>query len=148
MFVINDYFIITDFVKASIPVSDRGQFITGWPAGQGVKETVAFLSEKGKNEKIYVGTGGTFGLMPYALEIYLGSNPNIIIQGFWPIPELPPAELVNASKKMPTYFVHYQHCPSCPTHGILPTTWKATPVLQIEKLEKGSFYTLYQLQSQ
>src|SRR6185369_3436756 len=43
MFVINDFFIITDFPKATVPQSDRGQFVTGWPAGQGVRETIAFL---------------------------------------------------------------------------------------------------------
>lgn len=148
MFVINDYWIITDFTKAPIPQADRGQFITGWPAGGGVRETVAFLEEKAQKEKIYVGTGGTFGLMPYALEIYLHDNPNIKVVGFWPVEGTPPKEVTEAAKKQPTYFVFYQECPSCPGIGKAPLEWKVTPVLQIEKMEKGSFYTLYQVKSQ
>ena len=42
-----------------------------------IKSEVAFLKEKAKNEKIYVATEGTFGLMPYALELYLHDNPNV-----------------------------------------------------------------------
>jgi len=148
MFVINDYYIITDFAKASVPTSDIGQYVAGWPSGVGVKETVAFLQEKAKTQKIYIGTEGTFGLMPYALEMYLVDNPNVKIQAFWPIHDLPPAEAIAASKKMPTYFVFYQDCPSCKAKGIAPVTWHATPIFQIKKLEKNTYYTLYQLQAQ
>ncbi len=146
MFVINDFFIITDFAKASVPRSDLGQFVTGWPAGQGVRETIAFLEEKSKEQKIYVGTEGTFGLMPYALEMYLLKNPNITVKGFWPMGDTPPQEAIAASKLMPTYFVFYQDCTACPAKGLAPKAWEATPVLQIKKLEPGSYYTLYQLQ--
>ncbi len=147
MFVINDYFIVTDFAKAAVPKSDKGQFVASWPAGQGVKETVDFLTEKAKTQKIYVGTAGTFGLMPYALEIYLKDNPNIIVKGFWPISDTLPEEVITASNQMPTYFVYYQSCGFCPGTGLAPITWNALPVLQIEKLEKGSFYTLYKIES-
>lgn len=148
MFVINDFLIITNFAKAMIPQSDLGQFVTGWPAGQGVKETITFLEEKAQTQKIYVGTEGTFGLMPYALEMYLVDNPNVTIKGFWPMSDTPPTEAVAASKVMPTYFVFYQDCTVCPKKGLAPANWKVTPVLQIQKLEKGSYYTLYQLNTQ
>lgn len=148
MFVVNDYFIITDFAQAAVPRSDRGQFVASWPAGQGVKETVEYLTEKAKTEKIYVATAGTFGLMPYALEIYFKDNPNIIVKGFWPITDTLPEEVIEASKTMPTYVVAYQACAFCPGTGLAPTTWNVLPVFQIEKLEKGSFYTLYKIESQ
>jgi 4-amino-4-deoxy-L-arabinose transferase-like glycosyltransferase len=148
MFVINDFFIITNFVKAAIPRSDMGQFIAGWPAGQGVKETIIFLEEKSKTQKIYVGTQGTFGLMPYSLEMYLNKNPNITVKGFWPVGDNPPEEAIAASKKMPTYFVFYQECPACPEIGLAPVGWKVTPIISIKKLEKDTFYTLYQMQDQ
>lgn len=149
MFVINDYFIVTDLARAYIPKSDRGQFLASWPAGIGVKETIAFLAEKAKTQKIYVGTAGTFGLMPYALEIYLVNNPNIIIKGFWPVSsQTPPEEALAASKKMPTYFVFYQDCVGCLKTGTAPITWKVEKVFQIERLEKDSFYTLYQIKAQ
>jgi len=147
MFVVNDFFIITDFAKAAVPKSDKGQFIVGWPSGQGVKETVAFLQEKAKTQKIYVGTEGTFGLMPYALEIYLHDNPNIKIVGFWPISDLPPKEVIDASQKMPTYFVFYQFCVPCKESTRAPVQWNVKQILQIQKLEKQSYYTLYQVQA-
>ncbi len=145
IFLVNDFFIVTDFGKASLPQSDRDQFVTGWPAGGGVRESVAILQEKSKQGKIYVGTEGTFGLMPSALEIYLGKNPNVIIKGFWPIHETPPQELIEASKHMPTYFVFYQDCPSCVHVGLSPLSWPVTQVFQIEKEQRGRFYTLYQV---
>jgi len=145
MFVINDFFILTDFIRASIPQSDKSQFIASWPSGVGVSETITFLKEKAQAQKIYVGTEGTFGLMPYSLEIYLKDNPNIKTQGFWPITDVPPKEAVEAAKVMPTYFVFYQPCPSCPTTGVAPKFWPVRQIFQIPKLEKGSYYTLYQL---
>lgn len=148
MFVLNDYYLITDFAKATVPGPDRGQYIAGWPAGTGVKESVAFLEEQAKDEKIFVGTAGTFGLMPYSLEIYLHDNPNITIRGYWPISEEIPQEVAEASNQMPTYFIHYQECSVCPQKGVAPTTWDVTPVIQIEKLERGSFYTLYKVNTQ
>lgn len=144
-FVVNDLFIVTDFAKASIPQGDREQFITAWPAGVGVKETIDFLREKSKKEKIYVGTEGTFGLMPYALEIYLKDNKNIKTQGFWPIGDTPPKEVLDNAKQMQTYFVFYQPCPSCPSTGVAPASWSVKQIFQIKKLEKGSYYTLYQV---
>ena len=80
MFLVNDYFLLTDFAKAPIPLADRSQLINGWSSGVGVNETVSFLQQQARLGKIYVGTQGTFGLMPYALQIYLDKNPNITIQ--------------------------------------------------------------------
>lgn len=145
MFVVTDYFIITDFSKAAIPSADREQFITGWPAGEGVKETVAYLNEQAKDHKIFVATEGTFGLMPYALEMYLYQNPNIKIVGYWPIDAKPQPEIVAAAKSMPTYAVFYQPCVPCEGTGLKPVTWPGKKVIQIEKPEMKSFYTLYKL---
>ena len=147
-FVINDFFIITNFAKASVPQSDKGQFVLDWPAGQGVNETVAFLKEKAKTEKIFVATEGTFGLMPYALELYLVDNPNITIKAYWPVNSTPPQEVLDASKKMPTYAVFYQECPSCPAKGIAPKEWPTTQIFQIKKGEPDTYYTLYQIKAQ
>jgi 4-amino-4-deoxy-L-arabinose transferase-like glycosyltransferase len=146
MFFVTDFFIITDFSKASLPKSDLGQFIRGWPSGDGVNQTVALLKEKAKSEKIYVGTGGSFGLMPSALEIYLGGNPNVTIKGFWPVDEFPPEEVLEASKIMPTYFVFFQECSSCEQTGIAPKTWPVKTIYQVEKLERGRYFTLYQIE--
>lgn len=147
MFIITDVLFITNPVKASLPATDREQFVVGWPAGGGVKETVTFLEEKAKSERIYVGTQGTFGLMPHGLEMYLIKNPNITIKGYWPITDVPPQELLDAAKKMPTYVIFYQPCPSCDSIGKAPKTWPVTEEFQIKKAE-GTYYTVYKLKSE
>ncbi len=147
-FILNDFLILTNFAKAPIPQSDKSQLLESWPSGVGVKETVNFLQQKSKEGKIYVGTEGTFGLMPYSLEIYLKDNKNITTKGFWPINDTPPKEAVESAKEIPTYFVFYQPCPSCPTTGIAPKPWPVKQIFQIPKPEKDSYYTLYQLNPQ
>ena len=72
-------------VETPLPPVDRGQYLDDWPAGWGIKEVIAYLNEKSQSEKIVLGTEGTFGLTPYAFEIYLWRNQNIEIKGFWPI---------------------------------------------------------------
>lgn len=140
-----DYFILTNISRAPIPASDRFQLIESWPSGVGVKETINFLNDKSKNGKIYVGTEGTFGLMPYSLEIYLKDNPNIKTVGFWPMSAVPPKEVLDSAKKIPTYFVFYQPCSVCPATGVAPKSWPVSKVFQIKKQEVGSFYTLYKI---
>lgn len=140
-----DYFIINDFAHAPIPQSDLNQYVNDWPAGGGVREAVTFFNEKAKTGKIFIGTEGTFGLMPYAFEIYLVGNPNIKIDGFWPVKDFPSKDLVDASKKEPTYVVFYQPCSSCKSNGEAPVTW---PVKQVASYRKGisnNFLTIYQL---
>ncbi len=146
-FIINDYFIVTDFSKASIPTADREQFITDWPAGVGVKETVEFLRQASSNEKLFVATQGTFGLMPYALEIYLSDNPNIEIKGYWPIEDHLSQEILEKSKEKKTYFIFYQPCPPCMKTGVAPSQYPLKEVFQIEKEQMGSYYTLYEVQN-
>lgn len=147
MWLYADFYILTDFQKAPIAQGDRDQFVTGWAAGNGVSETIQFLEEKSKDQKIFVGTQGTFGLMPYALEIYLSQNPNIKIQGYWPIENTPPQELASASATMPTYVIFYQPCPPCEGNGVAPMEWPLTQISQIEK-GKDTYYTLYELKPQ
>jgi len=148
MFLVNDYFLLTNFANAQIPQADKSQLLTGWPSGVGVSQTVSFLDEQAKQGKIYVGTQGTFGLMPYALQLYLDKNPNIIIRGFWPINDTPPKEILDASRKMPTYVVFYQPCPSCQAIGKTPPMWQVTPVFQLKKLDPETYYTLYKVTPQ
>lgn len=129
-----DYLILTNFAKAPIPNSDKEQYISGWPAGGGVRETVGLFEELSQNSPIFIATQGTFGLMPYAYEIYLVDDPKITIKGYWPINNNPPQELVDMSKKMNVYTVFYQPCPSCKTIGTPPPTW---PVELVKEYKKG-----------
>jgi 4-amino-4-deoxy-L-arabinose transferase-like glycosyltransferase len=146
-FVLNDFFILTDFSKAGIPQSDKAQLLASWPSGVGVNETVDFLRKESEDKLVYVGTEGTFGLMPYALEIYLKDNKNVEIQGFWPVNDNPPSEVLEKAKTMPTYFVFYQPCPSCPSAGLAPAAWPLEEVFKIKKVEKDSYYTLYEIKN-
>jgi len=81
--------IIFNPVNAPLPGADRSQFIDDWPSGYGINEVVILLRQETQSKKVFVATEGTFGLTPYALEIYLQDNPNITIQGFWPINDHP-----------------------------------------------------------
>lgn len=147
-YLITDMFVITDFNKAVIPRSDLNQYYRAWPAGGGVAETVTLLEKESAKRKVFVATGGTFGLMPYALEIYLHDNPNVTIQGIWPVENTPPKALLDASKRMPTYVVFYQPCPGCSASGTAPSTWPVKIIYRYHKVEEGTTLTLYQLQTQ
>jgi len=95
--------ILIDIKTAPILKADRGQLIDDWPSGWGTKEVVTFL--KSQQQPIAVYTEGTFGLFPYALEIFLHTYPTIEIHGLWPIPDTIPSEMLESASRRPTYFV-------------------------------------------
>lgn len=121
-----DFLILTNPVKAPLPRSDRGQYLADWPAGWGVREVVIFLKEEMKKGQVTVWTEGTFGLFPYALEIYLVDQPNITIRGIWPLPQDPPKELIEAASREPTYFVLNQT-------QVAPSGWPLTLIAEYQK---------------
>lgn len=102
------YLIMTDIINAPIPDADRGQMMNDWPAGGGIKEVNAYLLRLAENQKIAVYTDGTFGLLPYAVEIYLVSNPNVEIHGIWPFPQTIPSEISVKSKVMKVFVITNQ----------------------------------------
>jgi 4-amino-4-deoxy-L-arabinose transferase-like glycosyltransferase len=122
------YFIIKNPVEARIPMSDSGQLINDWPAGGGVKEVNQFLKIKSKTGKLVVYTEGTFGLMPYALEMYAVDNPNIEIHGLWPLPINMPISIQTSAKSYPTYIILNQT-------QIVPSGW---PMKLIGQYQKGN----------
>ncbi len=95
--------ILIDIKSAPILKADRGQLVDDWPSGWGTNEVVAFL--KNQQQPIAVYTEGTFGLFPYALEIFLQNHPTIEIHGLWPIPDTIPKEMLESASTKPTYFV-------------------------------------------
>lgn len=145
--IISDYFVLNDFAHAPIPKADLTQYINDWPAGGGVKEAIDFFQREAKRGKIFVGTQGTFGLMPYALEIYLYQNKNVEIKGFWPLSETPPQEAILASKKMPVYFLFYQPCHICKISGEAPVSWSVKEELRIKKAG-NNYLTVYRINPQ
>lgn len=118
--------ILTNPLTAHIPFADRGQFLDDWPAGGGVKEVVTYLRAQASERQIAVYTEGTFGLMPYALEIYLVDYPNVKIAGIWPLPERVPDEMVRDSVDKPTYFIMN-------TTQVAPSGWPLTLVGEYKK---------------
>lgn len=115
--------------EAPIPLADRGQFIEDWPSGGGVKEVVAYLTAEASHQKVNVYTEGTFGLMPYSIEIYLVDNPNVNITGIWPLPTALPAEIVRAASESATYFVLNES-------QMLPPKWSLTLIGEYEKAKR------------
>lgn len=143
-----DYYILFDFSNAPIPRSDLNQFVKDWPAGGGIKEAVKFFKEEARKGKIFIGTDGTFGLLPFAFEIYLVDDPNITIKGYYPINEDMPVEIIEESKKVPTYFVFYQPCLRCESAGVAPSTWKLTQIYRFSKITPKTYFTVYKVSQQ
>lgn len=102
------YLLITNPLYAPIPLADKGQYMNDWPAGWGVREVVDILAFEAKNEPIAVYTEGTFGLLPYALEIYLHGEKNLTIKGIWPLPDVLPSEIAVSVAEKKTYLITNQ----------------------------------------
>lgn len=104
--VVNSILLLTNPVKATIAKSDSGQYLNDWPAGYGVSETVELIKKSQINGPVYVGTEGTFGLLPYALNIYFYGQQNVQILGFWPVdPQNLPQPVLDAAKYKKTFFI-------------------------------------------
>lgn len=134
-----DFLLLTQPTHALIPQADRGQYINDWPAGWGVREVSAFLLEESQKGKVVVYTQGTFGLLPYGLEIWLVDKPNIEIKGLWPLTETAPSEVLESASKSPTYLVANE--PSD-----VPGGWPLTLVASYPKgLRKDRTLRLYRV---
>ena len=121
-----NYKLLTDPVYAPIADTDSSQYLNSRSAGFGVKELNNFFAGK----KVTVGVEGTFGLMPYALELYQKDHPDLVIKPYWPMPEILLPEL--------DYFVVYQH-PSA------PPTWKVSLVAQFQEGSGKDYLKLYKI---
>ncbi len=119
--------LITNPLIAPIPFSDRGQLMDDWPSGYGVPETLAFFKQEAANDDIAIYTEGTFGLFPYAYEIYLINNPKVLkIEGIWPLPDVMPSQMIESAQKNKTYFVLNQQ-------QVPPEKWKLQLINQYQK---------------
>lgn len=139
------YLIVNNFPEAPIPFADLEQYSNGWTSGAGVNEIVGFLEKEARDKKIFVGTQGTFGLMPYALELYLVDNKNITISGFWPIDETLPKKLDEVRKQIPTYVLFYQPCNICKNIGDPPALWHVTLVSSYKRGIGTTYLSLYRI---
>lgn len=119
---------ITRPAQALIPQADKDQYYLGQPSGHGVEEIVAYISEIAETEKVFLGTDGTFGLTPDAFHVYLSQNPNVVIQGYYPVGKVPEEVILNSAEH-PTYFVYYnvQEIPLQPNLELILEFKKETP---------------------
>ncbi len=124
--VLFDYALLTDPVHAPLPLADRQQFINDWPAGYGIAEVVSYLKEEAKKGPIVIGTDGTFGLYPMALELYLGTDRNVSFKPYWPLNEFPPDLLADAKTK-PTFLLFKER-------QDYPSDW---PIVLINQYQRG-----------
>lgn len=137
--VFADYFIIVNPMYAPIPSADVGQYIDYWPSGWGVAEVNAFFLKESQKGKISVYTDGTFGLLPYAIEIYCVDNPNITIKGIYPMPKEMPDEIRKEAQNHPTYIVFNQI-------QIPPSLWPLKLIAQYQKGKRTDIHLrLYQV---
>ncbi|MDO8487457.1 MAG: glycosyltransferase family 39 protein [Candidatus Curtissbacteria bacterium] len=106
--LVSSFYLLTNPPKAGIAGSDKFQYINGWSSGYGIRQIVNILKTGNSKEKVYVGTEGTFGLLPFALQIYFYGNPNIQVVGYWPVGSLP-KQVLDSAKTQKTYFIFYQN---------------------------------------
>lgn len=133
-----DYYIVTNPLYAPIPPADAGQYIDNWPSGWGIPEVNAFLASEAKKGKVSVYTDGTFGLLPYSIEIYLVDNPNMKIKGIYPVTSDIPQEVLEDAKDHPTYIIFNK------IQDIPP--WPLTFIFQYQKGKRTDvFMRLYQV---
>lgn len=100
-----NYKFLFDITHAPLTAIDKGQYVNDWPSGWGVNEANTYLAGEAKKGKIAIFTDGTFGLMPYAIELYLVYNKNVTIKGLWPLNDIFPKEIADSVKKVPTFFI-------------------------------------------
>jgi hypothetical protein len=130
--------ILFSIITAPVPRSDNGQYINDWPSGWGIRESVDILEREARDKKITLFTEGSFGLLPYGIEIYLVDNPNIEIIGIWPIPEVYTPEMKEKIAEKPVYYISNKF-------QELEPKWNAE---LIEKFRKGNgptYLRLYKL---
>lgn len=133
------YQFANDPINSQIAKADNSQYVNSWAAGWGVKESVAFFKKQSQNQKIFIATEGTFGLMPEAMELYLVRNKNITIKGYWPV-DIFPKEVLGNAGKMPTYFIFYQK-----DHVVIPQSFPLKLVFEIRQGNNDSYYRVYQV---
>ncbi len=119
--------LIFDPINAPIPQTDRDQYLDGWAAGFGVVEIRDYLKDKNG----VLATEGTFGLMPFSLELYQQKYyPNLAIKAYWPLPDKLPPEM--------DYLIVYQR----PDY---PLSYKLEELLRFRQGKSNDYLRLYKV---
>lgn len=131
-----------DPIHAPIAGTDNVQYINGWNAGWGVDKSIEFFKKEAVDKKIFIGTEGTFGMMPFALELQLVDNSNIVLKGYWGFDKTLPDEALMYAKKMPAYFIFYQ-----PNHRdqLAEHLYPLKEVFRVKQGTTSYYYSVYQI---
>jgi len=120
------------------PAVDRGQYIEGWPAGWGIKETMQFAREKSKEKPVVIIAEGNFGMAYDVLDVFLKPNDKIIIKGYWPLDERQLYENQPLLKNNYVY-VFFSH------REEFPESWPLRLIERIDKPGGQSDFHLFEL---
>jgi 4-amino-4-deoxy-L-arabinose transferase-like glycosyltransferase len=125
-----DALILADPSAAPLPKWVRAQYITDWPSGWGIADSVDFLKKVSNHGSLVVGSNiKGIGLPTDGLLMYLSENKRVRVVPFSFTAREFPAELVEASREYPTYVVFN----SFPGHLRPPAEW---PLDLIKKFPK------------
>ena len=113
-------------LNAPLADTDSQQYLNSWSAGYGIKEINTFFT----NKKAVVGVEGTFGLMPYALELYQKDHMDLTIKPFWPLPEKLPSNI--------DYLIVYQH-------DKVPQNWPVELIMKFKQGTGNDYMKLYKI---
>jgi len=129
--------LIKNPVYAQIPLADQGQFFDSQFAGGGIKEVVAYFQKESQNKKITLYTEGTFGLLPFSIELYFYDNPNMKIVGIWPLDKIP-SEKIKYEKGRENYIIINE------TQQI-PREWPLEKILEVRKGKSNKYLRLFKI---
>ncbi|PJE62579.1 hypothetical protein COU88_04250 [Candidatus Roizmanbacteria bacterium CG10_big_fil_rev_8_21_14_0_10_39_6] len=113
--------------KIPFPSIDKGQYIEGYTAGYGVNDMVTKFKKQAEKKDIYVFTEGTFGLLPYAFDIYTAYTPlPIHYEPRWPVKDDDFVYAQELAAKHTVYFVFAER-------DLFPEHWPITLVKKYPK---------------
>ncbi len=139
--VFTDAMILARPQDAVLPYWVRFQYITDWPSGWGIKESVEFLQAEAEDRVVTVGSnfkGLVEGLPTNALELYLSENENVELVPFRFIEEKFPERLRRAAEDGPVYCVVNMFSPDYD----VPDTW---PLKLLKLFPKDGNDTMFML---
>ncbi|MBI5127460.1 glycosyltransferase family 39 protein [Candidatus Roizmanbacteria bacterium] len=133
-----DFTILFGYKNIPFPAVDRGQYIEGWPAGWGIKETMEFARKKSKDKPVVIIAEGNFGMAYDVLDVYLKPTDKITLKGYWPLNEKQLYENQPLLKDSYVY-VFFSH------RDEFPEFWPMKLVKRIEKPGYQSDFHLFEL---
>lgn len=133
-----DYTIVFDYKNIPFPPVDRGQYIEGWPAGWGIKETMEFAREKAKEKPVIIIAEGNFGMAYDVLDVFLKPDDRITLKGYWPLNKetLEEQQLLLKDNNIYIFFSHRED---------FREVWPMKLVRKIEKPGNKSDFYLFEL---